>query len=78
MKKKFRLQIEEIHIEQFQVQPTAAVTRGTVRGFGFGSEYEGNCGTYTCECGSQGYSAPCRYCQYAPITYSCDGPAECV
>lgn len=33
MKKKLKLTIEELHIDQFQVQPAVAAPGGTVRGF---------------------------------------------
>ncbi|HEU4561535.1 MAG TPA: hypothetical protein VFS20_27015 [Longimicrobium sp.] len=33
MKKKLKLKIEELHIDQFQVQPAVAAPQGTVRGF---------------------------------------------
>ena len=63
--KKLRLQVEEIHVEQFQVQPDAAPTRGTVRGL----ESEGG----ACACGavSDADTAPCRFCPEMPITYGC-------
>ena len=33
MKKKLRLQIEKLRVEQFEVQPEPRVARGTVNGF---------------------------------------------
>ena len=33
MRKKFRLQIEKLHVEQFEAHPDAPVERGTVQGF---------------------------------------------
>jgi hypothetical protein len=32
MKKKLRLQIEKLRVEQFEVQPNSSATRGTVHG----------------------------------------------
>jgi hypothetical protein len=34
MTKKLRLQVEELHVEQFPVEADAAAYRGTVRGLG--------------------------------------------
>ncbi len=34
MKKKLRLQIEKLRVEQFKVHPDSPVERGTVHGFG--------------------------------------------
>jgi hypothetical protein len=33
MKKKLRLQIEKLRVEQFEAHPASPVTRGTVHGF---------------------------------------------
>lgn len=73
MKKKLALNVEELRIEQFQVEPAVAETRGTVRGFWS----DLNCDTYTCDCGSMGASDPCRYCVEMPITHSCDHSCPC-
>jgi hypothetical protein len=56
MKKKLRLQIEKLHVEQFEAQPGSLVARGTVHGF----DSETTCGI--------GPSEPWRYCDIMPET----------
>ncbi|MBB4634725.1 hypothetical protein [Longimicrobium terrae] len=68
MKKKLRLEIDELRVEQFGVQPDAPVARGTVRGFA-------SAGPDTCVCGV-GPSAPWKYCLPMPETWSCN-PGDC-
>jgi hypothetical protein len=65
MKKKLRLQVEKLNVEQFEVEPGSPDARGTVHGF----ETQG---PDTCDCGSMGPSDPCRYCVDMPLTWSCD------
>jgi hypothetical protein len=67
MKKKLKLQVEKLSVEQFEVQPDSLVARGTVHGLETQSPD-------TCNCGSLGPSDPCRYCVEMPITWSCDAP----
>lgn len=64
MKKKLKLQVETLRVEQFATEADARVARGTVRGF----QTEG---PDTCVCGV-GPSEPYRFCVEMPITYSCD------
>jgi hypothetical protein len=64
MKKKLKLHVEELRVEQFEAQPDSRVARGTVHGF----ETQG---PDTCVCGV-GPSEPWRFCVDMPITYSCD------
>jgi hypothetical protein len=51
--KKLRLQVEEIDVEQFQVQPAATALRGTVQGLEDGCSDPFLCPdmpiTYSCE-----------------------------
>ncbi|HEX6746426.1 MAG TPA: hypothetical protein VF092_03855 [Longimicrobium sp.] len=58
MKKKLRLQVEELRVEQFQTDPAVGAARGTVRGHDSGL--------------SDADTEPCRFCPDMPITYSCD------
>lgn len=64
MKKKLKLQIEKLRVEQFEAQPDSPVARGTVHGFA--TE-----GPDTCVCGV-GPSEPHRFCVEMPLTWSCD------
>lgn len=64
MKKKLKLQIEKLRVEQFETDPDSPVARGTVHGF----ETEG---PDTCVCGV-GPSEPWQYCVDMPITYTCE------
>ncbi len=52
MKKKLALKVEELRIEQFQVEPGAGETRGTVHGLA----------------STAVYTAPCVYCPRLPDT----------
>ena len=61
MKKKLRLQIEKLRVEQFEVQPDSPGTRGTVHGLGAGSP----------DTACIGPSEPWRYCAPMPDSYSC-------
>lgn len=61
MQKKLKLKIEELHIDQFQVQPAVAAPQGTVHGFD----------------SMDSDTAPCDHCPYMPITFSCNGGREC-
>jgi hypothetical protein len=63
MKKKLRLQIESLRVEQFETLPDSTRARGTVHGL----ETEG---ADTCVCGI-GPSAPHRYCVDMPDSWSC-------
>jgi hypothetical protein len=63
--KKLKLQVEEIHVEQFQVQSYAAPIRGTVRGL------ESQAGSCACGGVSDADTEPCRFCPDMPITYNC-------
>lgn len=67
MKKKLRLQVEELSVDQFQVEPAAAAIRGTVRAL----ETDG-----TCWATMYAPSEPCIFCPRMPITYSCN-ETEC-
>jgi hypothetical protein len=63
MKKKLRLQIDELRVEQFNTHPDSPVSRGTVHGF---------------ETDGIGLSEPCRYCLPPPYeTWSCDWSGCC-
>jgi hypothetical protein len=69
--KKLRLQIEELRVERFEVQPDFLTTsRGTVHGRN---------SAFTCYCGSQSdpHTEPCAVCPEMPITYSCEGGKDC-
>lgn len=66
MKKKLRLLVDELRVEQFQVAPAAA-GQGTVRGFESTQECTAYCGD-----SMNANTAPCRLCPEMPITYSCD------
>jgi hypothetical protein len=62
MKKKLKLQIETLRVEQFETHPGSLGARGTVRGLVSGSDTN-----------SIGPSAPWKYC--APVQdtfYSCE------
>jgi hypothetical protein len=48
MKKKLRLQIEKLRVEQFDVHPDSPVARGTVHGFD--SVYNSNTEPMACYC----------------------------
>ncbi len=65
MKKKLRLQIEKLHVEQFDVQPDSPAARGTVHGMRSGDS----------DCiGGSG----CRICLDVPETYwSCPDTSCC-
>lgn len=65
MKKKLRLQIETLRVEQFEVQPASATDRGTVHGHQTQLPD-------TCYCGAAGPSEPYRFCVEMPLTHSCD------
>ncbi|HYW11485.1 MAG TPA: hypothetical protein VE871_05990 [Longimicrobium sp.] len=75
MKKKLRLQIEKLRVEQFEVQPGTPVVRGTVHGHmsDLGCYSDGD---VTCYCGV-GPSEPHRLClpmpgsQYLYFTECC-------
>jgi len=67
MKKKLRLQIEKLRVEQFEVHPDSPTVRGTVHGL----ESVYSDGDATCYCGV-GASAPHRICMDMPDTWSCD------
>jgi hypothetical protein len=57
MKKKLRLQIEKLRVEQFEAHPNSPVIRGTAHGF---------------EDPYYSYSEPDRcLCQIMPDSYSC-------
>jgi hypothetical protein len=65
MKKKLKLDIEAIRVDQFVLADRAAM-RGTIRGF---CEMSDSCsGTQS---DGIGPSAPCRYCVHMPDSYSC-------
>lgn len=66
MKKKLKLNVEELRIDQFHVQPASVAARGTVRGHETAS---------TCWASMGSNSDPCD-CPYMPITFSCEG-TEC-
>jgi hypothetical protein len=70
--KKLRLQIEELRVERFEVEPESVTARGTV----YGRE---TYSPYTCYCGpwSDPHTEPCAYCPEMPITYSCEGGKDC-
>jgi len=53
--KKLRLNVGELRIEQFQVEPAAVREKGTVVGHAT----------------TAWYTAPCLYCPREPDTYSC-------
>jgi hypothetical protein len=63
MKKKLKLQIEKLRVEQFEAEPSSPVARGTVYGFQ-------TVGPDTCVCGV-GPSEPWVYCDEMPMTYTC-------
>ncbi len=64
MAKKLTLKVEALSIEQFEVQPAASTTRGTVHGFN---------DTYD-PCGPVSYSEPYRFCYPGLIT---EPPGSC-
>ena len=64
MKKKLRLDIEKLRVQQFEAQPDSPAARGTVQGFE-------TAGPDTCVCGV-GPSEPHRFCYEMPLTWSCD------
>jgi hypothetical protein len=66
MKKKLKLQIEKLRVEQFEVHPDSPVARGTVHGH----ESDYSDGDATCVCGI-GPSEPWRYCADVPETHTC-------
>ncbi len=68
MNKKLKLNIDALRIEQFQVEPTVAAIRGTVRGF----DPVVNETDSTCWASMYAGSGPCADCPYMPITYTCE------
>jgi hypothetical protein len=69
--KKFKLQLDELRVEQFQTECIGRA-RGTVRGLE--DTLDTPCVTVYCD--SFGASDPCRYCVDMPDTYSCN-PSGC-
>lgn len=67
MKKKLRLQIEKLRVEQFEVHPDSSVARGTVHGHMSELGCYSDDGDATCYCGV-GPSAPHRLCLPMPGT----------
>ncbi len=57
--KKLKLNADDLHVEEFRVQPDVAATRGTVRGLD--QETVSFCPD-THGCPSADVSAPCYYC----------------
>jgi hypothetical protein len=68
MPKKLKLQVEDLNVEGFQVEPEAAAIRGTVRGL----ETESTCWNTM-----YAPSEPCQFCPRMPITYSCEDTFCC-
>ncbi|HEX9936120.1 MAG TPA: hypothetical protein VGB15_03330 [Longimicrobium sp.] len=60
MKRKLRLQIEKLRVEQFEVQSASPAARGTVDGFESGNPSCTTCGI--------GASEPWNYCDIMPGT----------
>lgn len=58
MMKKLKLNVDDLHVEEFRVESDVAATRGTVRGLDHGGS------TYFCTygCPSADLSEPCAYC----------------
>jgi hypothetical protein len=54
--KKLTLDIEQLTVEQFQIEPAAGDAKGTVLGHQV----------------SDAYSDPCRFCPEMPITWTCE------
>lgn len=64
MKKKLRLQVDDLHVEQFQVERNVSAERGTVHGY---DPYDT----------VNAVTAPCMFCLPMPITYSCEDSGCC-
>lgn len=93
MKHKLRLLVEELHVEQFQVEPAVAANRGTVHGFddsdddsdagcyGTGDACTGGCTAVGCTqyCGASTNpnTAPCFLCPRRPYTDTCNPTDRC-
>ena len=82
MHKKLKLQLEDLHVDQFHTEPAAAEKRGTVHGaWDTDGGCTGGCTAAGCSqyCGDSmnANTAPCRFCPDMPITYSCDDTSCC-
>jgi hypothetical protein len=73
MKKKLKLQIEDLDVEQFQVEDTAPMNRGTVHGQWQSTQ---ECTMY-CGDSTNANTEPCLLCPVMPITYSCEDTPCC-
>jgi hypothetical protein len=60
--KKLKLEVDEIHVEGFELESAAAETRGTVHGLE----------SYDCWASYAAATWPCEFCLPMPITYSCE------
>jgi hypothetical protein len=64
MKKKLKLQIEKLRVEQFEAHPSSLALRGTVHGLL--SDLGCAPASYYCGVESGGVSEPCHYCVDVP------------
>lgn len=73
MRKKLKLQIEDLDVEQFQVEDTVSMKRGTVHGQW---ESADGCAMNWGE-SMDADTEPCFLCPVMPITYSCEDSHCC-
>jgi hypothetical protein len=69
--KKLKLNADDLHVEEFRLQPDVAATRGTVRGLDEDSYFPFSINCPSNGCPSADVSEPCAYCFVADETRTC-------
>jgi hypothetical protein len=72
MKKKLRLHLKDLDVEQFEVEHAVVADRGTVEAHQASTS---PCTNY-CGASTNANTAPCLLCPEMPITWSCEA-GEC-